>query len=50
MIRTALIPLLIGVATLAGCATDSPKTLARQAAVSSNVYAEADAALAAGQS
>ena len=50
MIRTALIPLLIGAAALAGCATDSPKTLARQAAVSSNVYAEAEAALAAGQS
>lgn len=49
MIRNRLLPLLVGVATLAGCATDGAGTAAKRAAVTSNVYAEADAALAAGQ-
>ena len=50
MIRKRLLPLLVGVVALAGCATDGAGTSARRAAVSENIYAEADAALAAGQS
>ena len=50
MIRQHLLTLLIGVAALAGCATDSSSTAAKRPAVSQNVYAEAEAALAAGQS
>lgn len=47
MIRTHLIPLLVGVAALAGCATE-PAQPPKQAALSPNVYAEAEAALVAG--
>jgi len=50
MFRKRLLPLLVGVAALAGCATDGTGTTAKRAAVSENIYAEADAALAAGQS
>ena len=50
MFRKRLLPLLLGVAALAGCATDGTGTTAKRAAVSENIYAEADAALAAGQS
>lgn len=50
MIRKRLLPLLVGVVALAGCATDGAGTSAKRAAVSENIYAEADAALAAGQS
>lgn len=49
MIRTHLYPLLIGVATLAGCATGTADTAAQRPAVTQNVYAEAEAALVAGQ-
>lgn len=49
MIRNRLLPLLVGVAALAGCATDGTGTTARRA-VSDNIYAEADAALASGHS
>lgn len=48
MIRKRLSALLVGVAALAGCATDGAGTAAKRAAVSSNIYAEADAALAGG--
>lgn len=50
MIRKRLLPLLVGVAALAGCATDGTDATAKRKAVSENIYAEADAALAAGQS
>ena len=51
MIRNYVLPLLVGVAALAGCATPADKgSVASRSAVSSNVYAEADAALASGQS
>ena len=50
MFRKRLLPLLVGVAALAGCATDGTNASAKRAAVSENIYAEADAALAAGQS
>lgn len=46
MIRQRLLPILIGVAALAGCATDGAGT---SATVSETIYAEADAALAARQ-
>ena len=49
MIRQRLLPILIGVAVLAGCATDGTGTSAKRAAVTENIYAEADAALAARQ-
>lgn len=48
MIRHHLFPLLIGAATLAGCATDGSDTAARRAVVTQNVYAEAESALVAG--
>lgn len=50
MIRKRLLPLLVGVVALAGCATDGAGTSAKRAAVSENIYAEADTAFAAGQS
>jgi len=51
MIRNYVLPLLVGVAALAGCATPAGQdSAAKRVAVSSNVYAEADAALASGQS
>lgn len=50
MFRKRLLPLLVGVAALAGCVTDGTNATAKRAAVSENIYAEADAALAAGQS
>lgn len=50
MIRQRLLPMLIGVAVLAGCATDGTGMGApRAAAVSGNIYVQADAALAARQ-
>ncbi len=51
MIRQRLLPMLIGVAVLAGCATDGTGTSADapRAAVSGNLYVQADAALAARQ-
>ena len=51
MIRQRLLPMLIGVAVLAGCATDGTGTSTNtpRAAVSGNVYVQADAALAARQ-
>jgi len=50
MIRNYVLPLLVGVAALAGCATPADKgSAAGRGPVSSNVYAEADAALASGQ-
>ena len=49
MFRKRLLPLLVGVAALAGCATDGTDASAKRAALSENIYAEADAALAAGQ-
>ena len=51
MIRQRLLPMLIGVAVLAGCATDGTGTGAHasRAAVSGNLYVQADAALAARQ-
>jgi len=49
MIRKHLLPLLVGVAALAGCATDGAGTTAKRAVVTENIYAEADVALAAGQ-
>lgn len=49
MIRKHLYPLLIGVATLAGCAINSADTAAKRPAVTQNVYAEAEAAFVAGQ-
>lgn len=50
MIRQRLLSFLIGVVALAGCATDGAGPGARRAAVSDTIYADADAALAAGQS
>ena len=51
MIRQRLLPMLIGVAVLAGCATDGTGTSTNtpRAAVSGNIYVQADAALAARQ-
>ena len=53
MIRQRLLPMLIGVAVLAGCATDGTSTGtgadAPRAAVSGNIYVQADAALASRQ-
>lgn len=49
MIRKRLLPLLVGVVALAGCATDGTDATAKRAVVSENIYADADAALAAGQ-
>ncbi|MEM8514042.1 putative Zn-dependent protease [Massilia sp. MP_M2] len=51
MIRQRLLPMLIGVAALAGCATDGTGTSTDtpRAAVSGNIYVQADAALAARQ-
>jgi len=51
MIRQRLLPMLIGVAVLAGCATDGTGTSTDtpRAAVSGNIYVQADAALAARQ-
>ena len=51
MIRQRLLPMLIGVAVLAGCATDGTgaSTDTPRAAVSGNIYVQADAALAARQ-
>jgi len=53
MIRHRLIPVLFAAAAaaaLAGCETPNADTSAKRAAVSPNIYAEADAALASGQS
>ena len=49
MIRKRLLPLLVGVVALAGCATDGTDATAKRAVASEHIYAEADAALAAGQ-
>jgi predicted Zn-dependent protease len=51
MIRQRLLPMLIGIAVLAGCATDGTGTSTNtpRAAVSGNIYVQADAALAARQ-
>lgn len=49
MIRQRLLPMLLGVAILAGCATEQTGKSAQHAAVSGNLYAQADAAVAARQ-
>ncbi len=49
MIRQRLLPMLLGVAVLAGCATEGTGGSAPRAAVSGNLYAQADAAVAARQ-
>jgi len=53
MIRHRLLPVLVAaaaVAALAGCETPNAASADKRAAVSPNIYAEADAALASGQS
>ena len=53
MIRNRLLPVLVAaaaVAALAGCETPNAASADKRAAVSPNIYAEADAALASGQS